>query len=63
MLYYNQQVKENTWNQKGYIMQIAGFLLICFAIANIGALIFEPLEPLCKMEGITDKDKNNETKS
>ena len=56
-------MKENTANQKGDIMRIAGFLLICFAIANIGALIFEPLEPLCKMEDITDKDKNNETKS
>ena len=55
-------MKGNTKNQKGDIMRIAGFLLICFAIANIGALIFEPLEPLCKMEDITDKDKNNETK-
>lgn len=42
-------------------MQIAGFLLICFAIANIGALILEPLEPLCKMENIINED--NETKS
>lgn len=40
-------------------MQIAGFLLICFAIANIVALIFEPLEPLCKM----DDNKKDETKS
>ena len=44
-------------------MQIAGFLLICFAIANIGALILEPLEPLCKMENIINKNKDNETKS
>ena len=42
-------------------MQIAGFLLICFAIANIGALILEPLKPLCKMEDTVNKD--NETKS